>query len=344
MSSYVANSVGSATLSLPSNIVKNDTLRFNITNSSASTCYTGTILSYTFPFDCSVKIHAYGARGSYGNLGSSGLTSSTRSGSGAYVYGTFDFTKGDQVMILVGQHGKDAMTSSSSTTDQTTGAGGGGTFIAKRMTDGTGDTFVGNSVNGSSTTFSGWKVSPLIIAAGGNGSRDNGYSGTGTIYGGLYTTGSQPTYASSRTGGGYSTAYGTTSSNSSSYGYGLSFLYGGLGSQYYYTRSTYAMAGFGCGGSNSDDGAGGGGGGYYGGIQTASACSYNAGSNTGGTSDYNAGDGYVIFEFLSIKNVSLPVKVGGSWKDTDSVYVKINNAWKTADSVYVKIGGNWKQQ
>lgn len=343
MGSYIINSVGSTTLTLPSSIKRNDTLRFNITNSSTSNPYTGTILSYTFPVDCKVKIHAYGARGAYGNLYTYGISNTSRSGNGAYVYGTFEFKKDEQVMILVGQHGKDAMTSTSSTRDQTAGAGGGGTFIVKRMTDGTGDTFVGNSVNGSSTTFSGWKVKPLIIAAGGNGSRDNGYSGTGTIYGGLYTTGIQPSY-SGCCGGGYNTARGTSTENSSSYTYGLSFLYGGLGSQYYYTRNTYAMAGFGGGAANPDDGNGGGGGGYYGGLTGTSASSYNAGTDTGGTSDYNAGDGYVIFEFIEVKSApNVQVKLNGVWKESTSVYVKVNGVWKETIEGYVKVNGIWKK-
>lgn len=342
MSAYVMNAVGSATLSLPKRIVKGDTLRFNVTNTGQTNPWSGTILSYTFPVDCTVKIHAYGARGSYGNLYTYGITAASRSGNGAYVYGTFDFKKGDQVMILVGQHGKDAMTSTSSTKDQTAGAGGGGTFIVKRMTDGTGDTFVGNSINGSNTTFSGWKVKPLIIAAGGNGSNDNGYSGTGPGKGGLYTTGSQPSYSSTCTGGGYSTAYGTGSGSSSSYGYGLSFLNGGIGSQYYYTRNTYAMAGFGGGGSNIDDGQGGGGGGYYGGIRGTAASSYNAGASTGGTSDQNAGDGYCIFEILKAKSLPFQFKINGSIKEVSEGYVKVNGVWKPLSEGYCKISSNWK--
>lgn len=338
---YIINPVGSATMTLPDKLRKGDILRFNITNSSTSNPYTGTIMSYTFPVDCTVKINAYGARGAYGNLYTYGVSSTSRSGNGAYVYGTFEFKKGDQIMILIGQHGKDAMTSTSSTKDQTAGAGGGGTFIVKRMTDGTGDTFVGSSVNGSNTTFSGWKVSPLIIAAGGNGTPDNGYSGKGTIYGGKVATGSAPTYAA-YAGGGYSGAYGTTSSNSSSYSYGLSFLYGGLGSRYYYTRTTYAMAGFGGGGSNVDDGAGGGGGGYYGGLRgSRSATSYNAGTDTGGTDDYNAGDGYALFEILKVKSLPFQIKVNSAIKEVSEGYVKINGVWLPLTEGYGKTSSGW---
>lgn len=341
MASYTANAVGSSTLSLPSKVKKNDTLTFNITNTTVSTKYTGTILSYTFPCDCTVKIEAKGARGGYGNLYTYGLTDASRSGSGAYVYGTFTFAEGDQVLILVGQAGTDAMTSTGSTKDGTSGAGGGGTFIVKKTTSGS--TFTGSSTNGSNA-YNGWIVSPLIIAAGGNGTRDNGYSGTGTIYGGLHTTGTKPTYASTRTGGGFDTAYGTNNSNSSSYGYGLSFLNGGLGSQYYYTRNSITShAGFGGGGCNADDNQGGGGGGYYGGIATASACSYIASeaTDTGGASDSNAGEGIVTFTFLKVKSATAHIKVGGTWHEPEAVYVKQNGVWVEAEGLYVKSNGTW---
>lgn len=343
MTAYEANAVGSAELSLPEKIRTGDTLQFNITNTDIATKYTGTILCYEFPDKCKVRLHAYGARGGYGNLYKYGLTDTTRSGNGAYISGVFEFEKGDQVLLLVGQAGTDAMTSTSSTKDQTTGAGGGGTFIVKKTT--TGDTFVGNSTNGSNV-YNGWLVTPLVVAAGGNGGADNGYSGTGTIYGGLAETGTQPTYAKSRTGGGYNTAYGTTSSTSSSYGYGLSFLNGGLGSKYNYTRSTTSRAGFGGGGSNADDGDGGGGGGYYGGIVSVSATSYvntTLGTDTTGTSDMWADEGKIVFEFLSVGSFVANIRVNGSYKPAEAGYVKVNGVWKPAEAIYTKVGGVWKK-
>ena len=331
MASYTANAVGSASMSVPSKVRKNDTLTFNITNTDVSTKYKGTIMSYTFPCDCTVKIEAKGARGGYGNLYTYGLTDDSRSGSGAYVYGTFTFAKGDQLLILVGQAGTDAMTSSGSTRDGATGAGGGGTFIVKRTASGS--TFKGSSTNGSNA-YNGWIVSPLLIAAG----------GTGTIYGGLHTTGSQPSYSSSRTGGGFSTAYGTKNGNNSSYGYGLSFLNGGLGSRYYYSRSGITShAGFGGGGCNGDDG--GGAGGYYGGLAGKSACSFIASeaTNSGGASDNNAGEGIVVFTFLKVKGATARVKVGGTYRTSEAVYVKRNGVWVEAEGLYVKSGGSWHE-
>lgn len=342
MANYVINSVGSTTKTLPSKLSKGDTLRFNITNSSSSNPYLGYYLDYEFPANCTVKIQAYGARGSYGNLYTSGLTSSTRSGSGAYVTGTFEFKKGDKLLMAIGQHGKDAMTSSSSTSDQCTGAGGGATTIAKKVSSSSYQ-FVGTSTN-NSNVYSGWYVEPLIVAAGGNGSRDNGYSGTGTIYGGAgYTDGTAEALGgSSLVGGAFSKEYGSSSSNSSSYNYGRSFLQGGLGSMYYYTRSTYAMAGFGGGAANTDDGNGGGGGGWVSGVSGVSAKSYLSTNCTDRSSsgDYNSGDGYVVMTIIKCQSFGY-VKVNGVWKPMSNILVKKNGSWKNGASLKGKHSGSW---
>ena len=67
MASYTYNKAGSATGTLPDKIVSGDTLRFNVTNSKIDTRYSGTMLTYTFPFDCTVQIDVAGARGGKGN-------------------------------------------------------------------------------------------------------------------------------------------------------------------------------------------------------------------------------------------------------------------------------------
>lgn len=342
MANYTINQVGNPAMTIPSKAKTGDTWTFNITNSDPETAYTGTILRCAIPVDCRVKIEAYGARGSYGNLYTYGVTETSRSGNGAYVHGEFDFAGGDELLLLVGQHGRDAMTATVSTSDLITGAGGGGSFVVKRAAAATGYTMVGNALNGSDI-YAGWHLTPLLIAAGGNGTRDNGYSSLGTIYGGKHTTGTAPTYAS-YAGGGFAGAYGTVSSNSSTYSYGLSFLYGGLGSQYYYTRSNYyAKAGFGGGGSNRDDGAGGGGGGYYGGLQAASAQSYNAGENADGISDHNVGDGLIRITFLSVPGGRMHVRQDGKWRESADIYVKQNGLWKPATGIYAKQNGQWKE-
>ena len=345
MANYVINEVGSRTKNIPSKLSKGDTLRFNITNNSTTNPYLGYFIDYEIPADCTLKIEAYGARGSYGNLYTYGLTSSTRSGNGAYIYGTFTFNGGDKLLMAVGQHGKDAMTSTSSTSDLTTGAGGGATTIAKKVSSSSYQ-FVGSS-NNDSTQYAGWYLEPLIIAAGGNGSRDNGYSGTGTIYGGQADTTdaeSIGTTNTSGTGATFSKEVGSVSENSSSYGYGRSFLNGNLGSMYYYSRSsTYALAGFGGGGSNLDDGNGGGGGGWIAGYRGSAAKSYRKSGIVGGSeSDYNAGDGYIVMTVMDIKTLNSYIKVNNIWKEVDSAYTKVNGIWREIDSLTPKVNGVWK--
>lgn len=327
---YIANAVGSATLNMPAKFVKGDYIQFNVTNINEATGYKGTILKITIPTACKIKIHAYGSRGAYGNLYTSGLTDTTRSGNGAYCYGTFSFKKGDELLILVGQHGKDAMTGASSTKDQTNGGGGGATIIAKRVASG-GMKFIGCADSGS-TAYNGWLVQALIVAAGGNGSRDNGYSGTGTIYDGLgHTTAAEALQGSTMQGGTFSLEAGSMSSNSSSYHYGRSFLQGGLGSMYSYSRTTNSLGGFGGGGANGDDTEGGGGGGWIGGAKGVAAKSYintTLGANVGSAAGNNGGDGYVTFEILETGSAPNVAIANGTFKAGKEAYVYVNDTLK----------------
>lgn len=353
MSNHIINSVGSASFSYPTKIIKNDTLRFNVTNTNDSTRYTGTIIQYTFPVKCKVKIEAMGARGSYGNLYTYGITEKSRSGNGAYCYGTFLFEKGDQLLILVGQHGKDAMTGTSSTKDQTTGGGGGGTFIVKKVASSSYQ-MIGTSINGSNI-YNGWYVEPLIVAAGGNGSRDNGYSGTGTIYDGLgYTSGTaeavgyNSTSSSYMVGGAFSKEVGSNSSASSSYRYGRCFLQGGLASMYLYKRTTNAGGGFGGGAANTDDGAGGGGGGWVSGYKFASAKSFineSFATNIGSTAGANNGDGYVVFTIIETYDYPTIYASTGSNLVISSkeayVYVDATNKYKRIKELYAHNGSSF---
>lgn len=344
MTDYIYNNVGSATIiSNPTKLAKGDTLTFNITNSDITTKYKGTILSYTFPNDCTVAIEAAGARG---GLGTTAGKTGQLYGYGAKVNATIEFKKGDQLLLLVGQAG--TIYDSSRTSDSTTGAGGGGTFIVIKD-DSSSYTFVG-STNSNSTSYNGWKVTPLIIAAGGNGGRDLAYSGTGTIYGGLGFTdgtaealGTTSTTATQLVGGTFSKEIGSTSSNNSKYRYGRSFLQGGLGSMYVYTRTVYSYAGFGGGASNADDKEGGGGGGWVSGYLSASAQSYcttNA-TDRSSTANINDNEGYIKFTVVKGSGVNLRSKIASTYKDTIS-YGKVNNSWKSFTEGYIKVNGVWK--
>lgn len=339
------NNIGSATVvDNPNEFEVGDTLTFNITNSDTTTKYKGTILSYTFPHDCKVKIEAKGAKG---GLSTTGGKSGQLYGYGALVSATFDFAQGDQLLILVGQAGTNYGATTSS--DSSTGAGGGGTFIAKKVSSSS-YKFIGSS-NSNSTQYNGWYVEPLIIAAGGNGGRDIGYSGTGTIYNGLgFTDGTAEALGSTSTtttqliGGTFSKEIGSNSSNNSSYRYGRSFLQGGLGSMYNYARSSRtSYAGFGGGAANADDGNGGGGGGWVSGFLTASAKSYCAPSSVCTDKSFTAGDndgeGSVTFTFLEVPNkIAFRIKKDTKFIKSNTAYIKQNSGtWKKAVEAYIKV-------
>lgn len=328
MASYVYNKAGSATGTLPTEIVSGDTLRFNVTNTAGGTNYSGTMLTYTFPFDCTIQIDVAGARGGKGNGAD---TATACHGKGARIKGECSFKKGDTLLMCIGQAGTDSGTDKS---DGSTGAGGGGTFVVQKTTSG--DIYSGEGVG------NGWRVTPLIISAGGNGSRDIGFSGSGTVYHGLASAGSEPTY-NIHSGGGYSTQYGFGTVDN----YGKSFLSGAFGGTHTYSRNNSASyAGFGGGGSNRDDGEGGGGGGYYGGTLTSSATSFVADTVTAisrknGT---NNGQGFVIITFVEVKGaktLNARCKVGGQIKNANNMYVKVEGNWREVFDIRFKQEGNW---
>src|SRR5699024_12134540 len=60
--------------------------------------------------DLKIKITAKGSRGGYGNFYTYAVSDTTKSGRGASCTATFEFKKGDKLLLLVGQHGKDAAT------------------------------------------------------------------------------------------------------------------------------------------------------------------------------------------------------------------------------------------
>lgn len=324
MTAYIVNELGTTKCDFPMEIREGDSLRFNVTSLVESKKYQGTMLTYTFPFDCEVSIMACGARGGKGNG-----CSDSQVGKGAYMQGDFVFKQGDTLLMCIGQAGTEVITSSS---DGATGAGGGGTFVVKKMEDGTGDVFRGAG------TYNGWKVTPLVISAGGNGGRDVGFSGTGTVYHGVAYEGKLPTYGD-YSGGGYR-------SNHEAARAGKSFLSGASGATAIYDRgSSKSCAGFGCGGGNQDDEEGGGGGGYYGGTTTSSATSYISpeATNVERYDGYNFGEGYVVITFNTVpKPVDIRCKVNGVIKQGESMKVKIANEWKDVVGAKTKINGAWK--
>lgn len=322
---YTINEVGSSVCKYPSRLAAGDILTFNITNNNIETKYTGTMLTYTFPVDCSVLIYAAGARGGMGNK----ATLSTV-GLGAVAVSAFDFKEGDTLLMCVGQAGTDY---SGSNSDGTTGAGGGGSFVTLKTTDGTGNTYNGSGVG------NGWKVKPLLIGAGGNGSRDVGYSGTSKLYHGQAFGGSAPTYGT-YSGGGYASSHTTTNA-------GKSFLNGASGATANYTRNSTSIAGFGCGGGNRDDGDGGGGGGYHGGLNSRSAYSYvdtSLSTDNSCSAGENDGEGYIDICILSVDYpAKVKINVNDTWKDSTEIKVNVNGTWENATQVFMNVNGIWKE-
>lgn len=343
MANYTINTAGSTTCNYPSTVNANDVLTFNITNKNTTTKYQGSMLTYTFPCDCTAEILAAGAKG--GNGAGSGT-----GGRGAIVAGTISFKTGDQLLICVGQAGTNNTTTSGS--DGTTGAGGGGTYVVRKVSSSS-YRYTGSG------TGNNWYVEPLVIAAGGNGGGDNLFSGNSNTVHGSSNQGTESTTNDNYVGGGFSTCANSSSYSKSS---GRSFLTGAQGATTPFSRNNYnSVAGFGGGGGNFDDGqTGGGGGGYRGGktgtaatsfvITTASNISRKSG-DTGG----NNGEGYVKITFKTvvplheipdgfvekIKESNTQVKVDNAWKEVDKSFVKIDNVWKEIDKIYTKAKNSW---
>lgn len=351
MANYTINTAGSTTCNYPSTVNANDVLTFNITRTTTSTKYQGSMLTYTFPCDCTAEILAAGARGGRG-----ANVATTATGRGAIVAGTFEFKTGDQLLICVGQAGTDHPYATSMTSsDGTVGAGGGGTYVVKKVSSSS-YRYTGSG------TGNNWYVEPLVIGAGGNGSGDNGYSGNTQVHGSS-SQGNENTFSfsSSNNGGCFSKQ---PSSGVGDYN-GYCFLKGAQGASSSYNRGGTSYAGFGGGSSNWDDGyygsPGGGftGGGAYDGEVTA-ATSYVATNATNisrksGAYQGNNGEGYVKITFKTvvplheipdgfvekIKEFNTQVKVNNAWKSSDKSFVKVNNAWKEINKMYTKVNNSW---
>ena len=349
-SEHIINEKGSTTFNYPEKINVGDKLIFNITNTNEATGYMGTLIPYEIPVGCKIKITAKGSRGGYGNFYNYTVSDSTKSGKGASCTATFEFKTGDKLLLLVGQHGKDAAKTSGSTRDGVTGGGGGMSVVA--LEDNTASyTFVGHTKN-NSTQYAGRKYKPLIVAAGGNGARDNGYSGIGTIYHGqAHTTSAEAVGSTSNTncpGGTFSRQVNTNHGDNSNYRHGLSFLYGGLGSQYDYARgSMSSLGGFGGGGSNYDDGNGGGAGGWISGYRGAAARSYidnTIATDRSSIAGDNADDGIIIFEILEIETAPLLYSKNNANQLVSSrnnyVYVNSTLKYKKIKEIYAKTASN----
>ena len=317
---HVLNQLGSTELFIPNKIRQNDLLMFNATNIDTTTKYNGTMLTYTFPFDCKAKLNAYGARGGKGAMGIDSIV-----GRGARASGVFEFKKDDTLLICIGQAGTDSF---NTTLTGSNGAGGGGTFVVLKTDDQSDDTYTGTGVGNV------WKIKPLIVGAGGNGARTSS-----TIFNGLYSSSITTNMITAYAGGGYSQSHTTTNA-------GKNFLIGAQGATYNHNTVYHSYAGFGGGGAgNSALYNGGGGGGYYNGTVTRSASSYvnPIALEQDGEDGVNLGEGRLIIEFLEVPVIDGNCKINNEYREIETMSVKIDNEWREAVATYVKINNEWKE-
>lgn len=273
---YVFTSLGAEG---PNGPTKSQLGRYNGTSLEGRVNIKQGIQYWTVPFSGTYVIENLGASG--GNGTSQGCATWNLGGMGAKIKGTFSFSKGTTLKILVGQRGLPTESFL-----QRPGGGGGGTFV----------TFKDNT--------------KIIIAGGGgggglakpgyqdgepgqaieNGTQHGGHDGLGGLLYNTQTFDSSDIQASS--GAGYR---GDGNSSRPSEG-AESFLKGGRGGMH----SALKNGGFGGGGYGMTHG--GGGGGYSGGGVTGSknsgvsggGGSYNSGSFQVNQVGVNKGDGRVI--------------------------------------------------
>jgi hypothetical protein len=233
------------------------------------------IQEWTVPKTGDYKIEVYGAEGAWGGYSSSDFDG----GDGAYLSGTFSFTLGDVLKILVGQQG--------TTVTGYGGGGGGGTFVVTS----------GNS--------------PLIVTGGGGG---GGYQQSMPAWGygkpGVITTGNGNGGGNTlnpgsddQAGAGFNTNGWKGASTGDA---AQSFLNGGVGGVGYLSQTEGGFGGGGGGGWSFP--SGGSGGGYQGGEAPGSVwsddgvgqggLSYNSGTNQSGTSGARTGNGLVVITVL----------------------------------------------
>ena len=241
--------------------------------------YTGSEEVYTVPYDGTYTIEAAGAEGSQGNKYNN-LSSTVAPGKGAIISADFDLTAGDKLHVVVGGQGS---TTTGTSTDGAAGAGGGGSFIFKEISTITQSTyqFTKSSVN----------YEPLLIAAGGSGTGDLGYSSSKNYAG---YNGNSIAYKSPTNFTAYSTATNSGASSSMSSVLGISqYISYNLNGSTYTRNSSVCKGGFGGGGCADDQRS------YGGGWSGASYTTYSwsLGSNTVGSStNFNSGNGYVTIK------------------------------------------------
>lgn len=296
---------------------------------------TGRYLNTSFPFDCSVTVHAWGAGGGAG--GSDGRTNGGAGASGSYNTTTFSVERGDTLEVCVGQGGRGGVGSQ--------GGAPGGTAGKSRT----------NFDSDSTKSFNGGQGGSAgsVPSSGGGG---GGGGASVVIHNNVIKC-----VAFGGGGGGGAGNDGNSASNIERRTATATYNATGVAGTDYRGEN---------GQSKSGDGGGGGagGGGYPGGqgsaVFSGDASGY-AGQSGGNfpTNTYSTGSGSIYYasgfgtgatgnsEFgangrvvLEITPLSLmSVKDSGEWKQISNAYTKVGGAWKDINTVYIKVDGVWKE-
>lgn len=277
------------------NIISEVSRQVNVVRSVSTYKYSGNEQKFVVPISGVYKIEAWGA---------SGGGSKRMKGLGGYTVGTYELSKGDDILIYVGGEG-------------TLGSNAQGGFNGGGKA-GAGDTFLAGSGGGATDVrLNGNELSKRIIVAGGGagaGSRSDSsfvcYGGTaGGATGGIGNCSSN-TYlggGGTQSSGGAAATYKTNCTTVATAG-GLGI--GGNGASYAYSSSKFAGGGGGGGyyggGGGSRYGGGGGGSGYC--SPSMSTCTIYSGTDTFTSPTGNSleigheGNGLLSITLISVTN------------------------------------------
>ena len=288
------------------------------------------------------QLDAYGAQGGNGLYDYGGF--------GGYSTGILNIT--DDLSLYIYTGGQGILTTAVSTLINGGFNGGGNAFTASSSN-------IGGSGGGASDIRLGADslYARAIVAGGGGGAASHSnttysYNLNGGIGGGINGTdgGQHSTSYKAGTGGTQTTAgisYYSTTADSTTYCIPASFGTGGSAKANNYQAG--GGGGWYGGGCSSMYGAGGGGSGYVYTSSTASdypeGCLLNSTYYLTDASTENAvreGNGYIQITVLDVNSINAKVKIGGVWKDINSIYMKVGGEWKAANGLKVKTNGSWR--
>jgi hypothetical protein len=255
-------------------------------NLSGSVVVTGGIQSFTIQNAGNYKIEAWGAAG-----GTHQYSTGYPGGNGSYLSGSFTFTAGTVLKILVGQKGGDSHMATSTDWDNAAAGGGGGTYVYYAASNPLPIMAAGGGGGGGRTTdFPGATITQTAnsaISPGGVGGVNGNGGGVNTT-GSSYWAGGGAGWLTDGTGGYTTTQYLYTPTGTGAYG-GRTPANGGSGGTRYIDSGgdEGGDGGFGGGGGGGSDNMGtGGGGGFSGGGGATGGSNNNTG---GGGGSYNSG-------------------------------------------------------